>query len=162
MVSTLRPLKTQQLLPIFKVLDREKKGRLGLQDLDYVFAEMLGTNLSAEELNFTMKHLISLGTVAGGAAAHGHESRADTQELDFSTFIDLVNSTLKLRPLEDILSGTFAKLAEGKDRITVEDLLKLAKKAGIEAGSDARVRLVTRIPTESADLKQFCKCVAGT
>ncbi|EDO05365.1 hypothetical protein BBOV_I002830 [Babesia bovis T2Bo] len=162
MVSTLRPLKTQQLLSIFKVLDRNKKGRLTLQDLDYAFSEMMNTSVSAEELHFTMRHLISLGTGEDGKATHGHDNRAEQEELDFSKFIDVVNSTLKLRTLEDILAGTFNKITGGKDRITVEDLLKLAQKAGIESGSDARVRLVTRMPTESADLAEFCKCVAGT
>ncbi|ORM40352.1 uncharacterized protein BXIN_2197 [Babesia sp. Xinjiang] len=162
MVSTLRPLKTQQLLSVFKVLDRDKRGRLGLQELDYAFSEMLDTNLSGEELSYTMKHLISLGTVADDATTHGHDNRSESQELDFSTFIGAVNSTLKLRSLEDIIAGTFGRLTGGKDRITVEDLLRLADKAGIESGSDARVRLVTRMPNESADLTEFCKCVSGT
>ncbi|GIX64216.1 calmodulin CAM1 [Babesia caballi] len=161
MVSTLRPLKTQQLLAIFKALDREKRGRLGLKELDQIFSEMLGTNLSADELRYTMKHLINLGTVSEDAAA-GHDPRSDAEEIDFSTFIDAVNGTLKLRPLEEILCGTFSKLTGGRDRITIDDLLRLADKAGIDSRSDARVRLVTRMPNESADFAEFCKCVSGT
>ncbi|CDR95401.1 hypothetical protein, conserved [Babesia bigemina] len=162
MVSTLRPLKTQQLLSIFKVLDRQKRGRLGLQELDSIFSDMLGTNLSSDELRCVMKHLISLGAAAEYANVAGQETITDPQELDFSTFIDAVNSTIKLQPLEYILRGTFTKLTGGRELITVEDLLQLANKAGIASGSDARVRLVTRMPNESADFAEFCKCVSGT
>lgn len=158
----LRPLKTQQLLAIFKALDREKRGRLDLQELDYIFREILDTNLSAEELRHTMKHLISLGTVVEDSATPGHDGRPESLELDFSTFIDAVNGMLKQRSLEEILGGAFTKLTGGRDRITVEDLLKLANKIGIDSGGDARVRLVTRMPNESADFEEFCQCVSGT
>lgn len=162
MASRLRPLKTQQLLAIFKTLDREKRGRLGLQELDYIFAEVLGMNLSADELRYTMKHLISLGKVVEDHTVQGHDNRAESLELDFSTFIDAVNGMLKERPIEELLEGTFKKIAGGKDRITVEDMLNLANKLRIDSGNDARVRLVTRMPNESADLAEFCQCISGT
>ncbi|KAK1442923.1 hypothetical protein BgAZ_304410 [Babesia gibsoni] len=162
MAPMLRPLKTQQLLAVFKVLDREKRGRLGLEDLDRIFSEILGINLSVEELRYTMKHLISLGSVVKENASPGHDTGSNTMELDFSTFIDAVNSTIKQRPVEEILEGTFSMLTGDKDRITVDDMLDLSKKVGIDSGSDARVRIVTRMPNESADFAEFCQCISGT
>ncbi|AFZ80776.1 hypothetical protein BEWA_001830 [Theileria equi strain WA] len=143
-------LKSGELLDLFKSFDSGNKGALNRADLSHIFANVLGNKQTDEEIQALMQHI-------AGKDIQGN----DVEAIDFAMFKDLVNNTLKNQPIEAILRGPFKKISGGKGEVTIDELLDFAGKAGIESGSDAKVRLMARMPDGKANFEEFCKCVAN-
>lgn len=143
-------LKPGQLFELFKSFDSENKGVLTRADLSHIFSNLLGNKQTNEEIQALMQHI-------AGKDIQGD----DVEVIDFAMFADLINETLRTKPLESVLKNMFKKITGGREEVTIDDLLEFAGKAGIESGSDARVRLTARLPEGRANFQDFCRSVAN-
>ncbi|CCF73692.1 hypothetical protein BMR1_02g02685 [Babesia microti strain RI] len=137
---------TSQLSYIFKIFDRGQKGKLDNSDICAIFSNLLGVIPTNDELTFIISHLRSI-------------ANSNIHDLNLSTFISAINTELSSKPLSSLLRGVFYGLSGGKDVITTNELLDMAKKAYINISPEAEYRLLAIFPNGTATFDTFVEAI---
>lgn len=144
---------------IFKVIDKDKDGSIGLSDITLFFKESLQTPISE-------KQAVALLLEVRGPAAPGSASldKSASPSVSFTALMGFVER-LQQQPLPQLLQEVFRLIdSENKGYIEAADLSAFAAKLHLPIGTDAASELLSRgRPTSGGgtrlNFEEFCETV---